>query len=97
MRLLQLQDGGEFNLVEFVGSNIPDYAILSHTWGSDNDEVTYQDMSSGTGKEKAGYNKIRFCGNQAKKDGIEFFWIDTYCTRNVAQVHMPCKSGGCCR
>jgi hypothetical protein len=88
MRLLQLQDDGEFNLVEFVGSNIPDYAILSHTWGSDNDEVTYQDMSSGTGKEKAGYNKIRFCGNQAKKDGIEFFWIDTCCIDKASSAEL---------
>jgi hypothetical protein len=79
MRLLQLQGDSEFNLIEFLGNNVPDYAILSHTWGSDNDEVTYQDMSSRTGKHKAGYHKIRFCGKQAKKDGIDFFWVDTCC------------------
>jgi hypothetical protein len=41
MRLLQLQGGGSFSLVEFQGNNIPPYAILSHTWGPNNEEVIY--------------------------------------------------------
>jgi ankyrin repeat protein len=78
MRLLQLQDGG-FSLVQFVGSNIPPYAILSHTWGPSNEEVTYQDLLSDTGEEKSGYRKLTFCGEQAAKDGLQYFWIDTCC------------------
>jgi hypothetical protein len=32
MRLLQRKEDGEFSLtMDLVGSNIPDYAILSHT------------------------------------------------------------------
>jgi hypothetical protein len=29
--------------------------------------------------KKAGYYKIRFCGKQAAKDGIQHFWVDTCC------------------
>jgi hypothetical protein len=36
-------------------------------------------MMEGTGKGKAGYRKIRFCGKQASDDGIRFSWVDTCC------------------
>jgi hypothetical protein len=55
------------------------YAILSHTWGADNAEVTFRDLMDGTGKSKAGYEKIRFCGEQARRDGVQYFWVDTCC------------------
>ncbi|MCJ1422111.1 hypothetical protein MMC32_008482, partial [Xylographa parallela] len=79
MRLLQLQDDGEFSLVKFLGNNIPRYAILLHTWGLDNDEVIFQDITNGTAKDKAGYYKICFCWEQAKQDSLQYFWIDTCC------------------
>lgn len=60
-------------------SNIPDYAILSHRWGSNEDELTYKEMVKGKGKEKAGYRKIELCGEQARKDGLDYFWVDTCC------------------
>jgi len=62
MRLLKSEDDGNFSLIEFVGHEIPQYAILSHTWGADNEEVTFKDIIEGIGKSKAGYIKIRFCG-----------------------------------
>jgi hypothetical protein len=79
MRLLRLEDDGGFSLVEFLGQNIPRYAILSHTWGADNEEVTFKDLENGTGQRKSGYSKISFCGEQAAKDGLQFFWVDTCC------------------
>jgi hypothetical protein len=79
MRLLNLHDDGEFSLTEFVGENIPRYAILSHTWGADGEEVTFKDLMKGTGTSKAGYHKIRFCGEQAAADGLQYFWVDTCC------------------
>jgi hypothetical protein len=36
-------------------------------------------MMNGTGKSKAGYEKILFCGEQAACDDIEYFWVDTCC------------------
>jgi ankyrin repeat protein len=79
MRLLKLQDDNELSLVEFFSNDTPPYAILSHTWGADHEEVTYKDVVDGTGKSKAGYNKIRFCGKQATKHGLHYFWVDTCC------------------
>jgi hypothetical protein len=69
-----------FGLEEYHDHNIPQYAILSHTWGADGEEVTFKDLAEGTGKNKAGYKKIEFCSNQAASDGLHFFWVDTCCT-----------------
>jgi hypothetical protein len=79
MRLLQRNDAGDFSLKEFTGDAIPRYAVLSHTWGADNDEVTLADLKNGTGTSKAGYRKLRFCAEQAAKDHIPYFWVDTCC------------------
>jgi hypothetical protein len=73
MRLLKSIDGGEFSLTEDLHDNIPDYAILSHTWGADTEEVTLQDLMNGTGGDKSGYKKICFCGEQARRDGLQYF------------------------
>jgi hypothetical protein len=81
MRLLRFTNSGEFGLTEdLVGDDtIPPYAILSHTWGPDTAEVNFEDITNGTGENKPGYGKIRFCGEQARKDGLEYFWIDACC------------------
>ena len=81
MRLLKPNNTGEFSLTEdlLVSDDIPRYAILSHTWGAHTEEVSFKDMMDGTGKSKPGYDKIRFCGEQARRDGLQYFWIDTCC------------------
>jgi hypothetical protein len=79
MRLLEYSNEGEFSLTEFFGGDIPRYAILSHTWGAGTEEVTFRDLTDGTCKDKTGYRKIRFCGEQARRDGLQFFWVDTCC------------------
>lgn len=86
MRLLRIERHFKVSLVEFY-SDIPPYAILSHTWGPDDQEVTYSDVAHGRVKIggfegrplKAGYGKLRFCYTQAQKDGLEYFWVDTCC------------------
>ena len=89
MRLLQrLPDNGGFSLVERVGDKIPPYAILSHTWGLDDDEVTYKDVTKGRGKTKPGYCKLDFCSEQAAKDGLEFFWVDTCCIDKTSSAEL---------
>ena len=40
MRLLEPNDDGEFSLTKDFGDDPPRYAILSHTWGADTEEVT---------------------------------------------------------
>jgi hypothetical protein len=82
MRLLKRSDTGtgEFSFTkDFVGDDtIPPYAILSHTWDEDQ-EVTFEDLTNGTGKNKLGYEKIQFCGEQAGQDNLQYFWVDTCC------------------
>lgn len=92
MRLLQLKDDGEFGLVTFFSRNTPRYAVLSHTWGADQEEVTFKDLLDGTSKTKPEYSKIRFCGQQAAKDGLQYFWVDTLLHLEMSPVlNIPYK------
>ncbi|KIW93085.1 uncharacterized protein Z519_05690 [Cladophialophora bantiana CBS 173.52] len=80
MRLLKFDRCGKLSLTKDLIEDIPSYAILSHTWDTDEEnEVTFNDLKEGFGPEKAGYAKIRFCGEQARKDGLQHFWVDTCC------------------
>ncbi|KAH9203588.1 heterokaryon incompatibility protein-domain-containing protein [Leptodontidium sp. 2 PMI_412] len=81
MRLLERDSNGEFSLTKDLVNNLPAYAILSHTWGEDDQEVTFQDLTVRSGKSKAGYQKIQFCGEQADRDGLRYFWVDTCCIK----------------
>ncbi|KAH6642109.1 vegetative incompatibility protein HET-E-1 [Boeremia exigua] len=79
MRLLHYDGHGELGIVSFDDRAIPPYAILSHTWEADAEEVTFADLVTGDSKAKRGYKKIRFCGQQAQRDGLQYFWVDTCC------------------
>jgi hypothetical protein len=79
MRLLKLDDDGCFSLRWFPKDKVPPYAILSHTWGGEDDEVTFKDLVNGTAENKRGFQKLRFCGSQAKDDDLQYFWVDTCC------------------
>jgi Heterokaryon incompatibility protein (HET) len=83
MRLLKLDDNGRFSLIWFPKDQIPPYAILSHTWGrGEDDEVTFKDLTDSTGNtgdNKRGFQKLQFCGSQAKADDLHYFWVDTCC------------------
>ncbi|EUC27266.1 hypothetical protein COCCADRAFT_41952 [Bipolaris zeicola 26-R-13] len=79
MRLLQYSESGMLSTHSFDDGDIPPYAILSHTWGADGDEVTFADLQTGGSKTKLGYEKILFCGKQARRDNLQYFWIDTCC------------------
>lgn len=80
MRLLYYTSNDELSWTEdLIGDDtIPPYAILSHTW-VDGQEVTFNDMLERKGKSKTGYRKIQFCAQQAKRDGLNHFWVDTCC------------------
>jgi hypothetical protein len=79
MRLLQYSESGELSIHSIDDGAAPPYAILSHTWQADRDEVTFADLKTGDDKTKLGYKKILFCGRQARHDGLQYFWIDTCC------------------
>ncbi|KAF1925827.1 HET-domain-containing protein [Didymella exigua CBS 183.55] len=79
MRLLHFTDDEELSLTAdmFNDSNIPRYAILSHTWGDE--EVHYDDIGNVRGMIKAGYAKILFCARRAAADGLQYCWVDSCC------------------
>lgn len=79
MRLLRLHDNDQLTLSDNLIHDLPPYEILSHTWGPDGEEVTFQDLTEKRGTQKPGYQKILFCGRQAKRDGLDYFWVDTCC------------------
>jgi hypothetical protein len=73
MRLLKLDDNGELSLIKTVGNHVLEYAILSHIWGADDVEVTFEDVINRTSEHKSGYDKIRFYAKQADLDGLNYF------------------------
>lgn len=75
MRLLHYNNDGELSLTQFF-DDILWYAILSHTWGVE--EVTFKDITERNGASKTGFDKIRFCGEQARRNCLQYFWIDIY-------------------
>jgi len=75
IRLLEYYNDSKFSLIEFF-DNIPLYAILLHTWGLE--EVTFKDMIEGNRRSKTGFKKIWFYREQARRDGWQYFWVDTY-------------------
>jgi hypothetical protein len=85
MRLLYTASDGKLSWTEdLIGDKTPPYAILSHTW-KEGQEVTFaglKDLDNAVDvdtQSKEGYRKIRFCAEQAARDGLKHFWVDTCC------------------
>jgi ankyrin repeat protein len=86
MRLINVK---ALKLEEFLDEIIPPYAILSHTWGSDYEELTFRNVEEGDiHKPCVGSVKFHGCCQQAEKDGFEYAWIDTCCIdkTNLAEL-----------
>ncbi|TKA63500.1 hypothetical protein B0A55_11221 [Friedmanniomyces simplex] len=89
MRLLKSLTGQGFELTKDLDEDdIPQYAILSHTWGAAEEEVAYADIIDGTGKQKNGYKKLAFCAERARRDGQTYFWVDTCCIDKSNSVEL---------
>lgn len=73
-------------LEEYVGSNVPSYAILSHTW--DEDEVSFQQYNSGDFKGRRGYNKIHMTCVTAEEEGLSYAWVDTCCINKSSSAEL---------
>lgn len=78
MRLINVET---LRLETFVKEDkIPRYAILSHTWGADDEEISFEDIQRRNMKKPGnGIKKLRGCCKQAMKDGLAYAWIDTCC------------------
>ncbi|KAK3644335.1 hypothetical protein LTR56_005427 [Elasticomyces elasticus] len=72
-----LIDVHTYKLKAFYDSNIPKFAILSHTWGDD--ELTFQGIQNPEASTWPSFVKVRRTCELALKDGLEWVWIDTCC------------------
>jgi hypothetical protein len=75
--LMRLINTSTYQLEEFFGSQIPKYAILSHTW--EDEEVSFKDISDGTHAHKKGFVKIAKTCELAASEGLAYAWVDTCC------------------
>ncbi|KAE9365529.1 HET-domain-containing protein, partial [Stipitochalara longipes BDJ] len=83
MRLLR---STTLQLCEFTERGLPPYAILSHTW--ETEEVSFQEMQTGNSTEKKGYNKIKECCKIAAAAGFEYVWVDTCCIDKTSSAEL---------
>jgi hypothetical protein len=95
MRLINTTTG---LLEEFIGDEIPEYAILSHTW--EKDEISLQEFQRLTDpdfandpktlavKAKAGFIKIRGYVELAASKGIPYAWVDTCCIDKTSSADL---------
>ena len=73
-----------------VSAQVPPYAILSHRWGSIDDEVSYQDLTQRRAEayRKIGYQKIQSCCRHAFQDGFSYAWVDTCCIDKTSSAEL---------
>ncbi|KAK4164970.1 hypothetical protein QBC43DRAFT_378263 [Cladorrhinum sp. PSN259] len=92
MRLINVKT---CQLEQFLDHETPPYAILSHTWGDDAEELTLRDIQDGR-IDKPGVGSVKFHGScqQAEKDGFGYVWIDTCCIdkTNLAELNEAINS-----
>jgi hypothetical protein len=100
MRLLKYGECGQLTITaDLVGEDtIPPYAILSHRWGEDTEELAFEDVAGNAGRDESGCkqipHKVQFCGEQARRDGLQYFWVDTCCINkgNKAEHSLAVRS-----
>ncbi|KAK7958654.1 hypothetical protein PG988_013502 [Apiospora saccharicola] len=89
MRLIDVKN---YVFQEFLGSQTPKYAILSHTWG--HEEVTHQEWlgwlatGSSSAMKKQGFQKIMGACKQAKEDHLDGLWVDTNCIDKTSSAEL---------
>ena len=85
MRLINVNT---LQIEEFVGTGlIPPYAILSHTW--ETEEVTFQDWQDmSNASKKRGYTKICLACDQAIKHELGYLWVDTNCIDKTSSAEL---------
>ncbi|KAF2662203.1 HET-domain-containing protein [Lophiostoma macrostomum CBS 122681] len=75
MRLIKCST---LEFVEFVGADIPPYAILSHTWNEEEISYARYGPTEELKQKKGGQKILRTC-KLALRDRYEYAWVDTCC------------------
>jgi len=87
MRLL-VTKSDPLEIKSFAATDSPEYAILSHTWGSPDDEVSFLDVRKGKADSKEMYRKVRKSCQLAASHGFEYIWIDTCCINKNSSAEL---------
>ncbi|OOF90952.1 hypothetical protein ASPCADRAFT_155651, partial [Aspergillus carbonarius ITEM 5010] len=75
---MHLINTSTYEMREFEGRDIPEYAILSHTWGEG--EVTFTDYESiDHARTRPAFHKIEHSCRLATEYRLNWVWIDTCC------------------
>lgn len=83
---MYLIDTNTLELIWFPGKP-PRYAILSHTW--DSDELSFADFRDLNKRESQnGLEKIQMTCRQAHQDGLGYAWIDTCCINKESSAEL---------
>ncbi|KAG2136054.1 heterokaryon incompatibility protein-domain-containing protein [Suillus clintonianus] len=76
-------------------TGVQPYAILSHRWLADSEEVSFQDLqhmsvspSEGSHDNHAGLTKLQGACKQASRAGLEYIWIDTCCIDKTSSAEL---------
>ena len=90
MRLLRVKLGEDaeshldISLCEFLGSDTPWYAILSHRWRYE--EILYPDRTAA--RNKKGYSKLETTCCLAISRGLKYIWSDTCCIDKTSSAEL---------
>lgn len=101
---MRLVDTTTLRLASKNDIDLPPYAILSHTWGTDDDEVSFEELQefsasllSQTGSrgifthsisKKRGFAKIKEAARLAKSENYKYIWIDTCCINKSSSAEL---------
>ncbi|CAM1506123.1 Fc.00g057640.m01.CDS01 [Cosmosporella sp. VM-42] len=91
MRLLKassIDDPSGPSMIEPPADQIPRYAILSHTWGSDEILFAHVQAWNPTFATKESFIKVRFTCLQAIADDLEYVWIDSCCINKASSAEL---------
>jgi hypothetical protein len=80
----------------FAGEKKPQYAILSHTWYNQDQEVTFADIATCQNirdipqhvKLKKGFQKLLNITRTAAAEGYEYVWIDSCCINKESSTEL---------
>lgn len=92
MRLIHVES---YQLKEFRNEKLPQYAVLSHTWRNDGEELSFQELTTALNEWTEQFKlpesktaKLRGCFQQALQDGLRYVWIDTCCIDRTNAVEL---------
>ena len=66
------------------------YAIISHRWGEESEEVLFTDIGDPerAQNKEMGYYKVHGACTQARRDALDYVWLDTCCVDRRNHVEL---------